>query len=100
MKQATRCIEIIRKFSWSQRINGYGDMVISHQIETALACGEITLDSVCHPIALKIREYDDKNGTDLLDVLATYIYSGLSVKISSEYLHMHINTVYQRIHKL
>lgn len=100
MKQATRCIEIIRKFSWSQRINGYGDMVISHLIDTALACGEITLDSVCHPIALKIREYDDKNGTDLLDVLATYIYSGLSVKISSEYLHMHINTVYQRIHKL
>ena len=100
MKQATRCIEIIRKFSWSQRINGYGDMVISHLIDTALACGEITLDSVCHLIALKIREYDDKNGTDLLDVLATYIYSGLSVKISSEYLHMHINTVYQRIHKL
>lgn len=100
MKQATRCIEIIRKFSWSQRINGYEDMVISHLIDTALACGEITLDSVCHPIALKIREYDDKNGTDLLDVLATYIYSGLSVKISSEYLHMHINTVYQRIHKL
>ena len=100
MKQATRCIEIIRKFSWSQRINGYGDMVISHLIDTALTCGEITLDSVCHPIALKIREYDDKNGTDLLDVLATYIYSGLSVKISSEYLHMHINTVYQRIHKL
>lgn len=33
-------------------------------------------------------------------MLATYIYSGLSVKISSEYLHMHINTVYQRIHKL
>lgn len=60
MKQATRCIEIIRKFSWSQRINGYGDMVISHLIDTALACGEITLDSVCHPIALKIREYDDK----------------------------------------
>ena len=100
MKHATRCIEIIRKFNWSQRINGYGDIVISHLIDTALACGEITLDSVCHPIALKIREYDDKNGTDLLDVLATYIYSGLSVKISSEYLHMHINTVYQRIHKL
>lgn len=100
IKQATRCIEIIRKFNWSQRINGYGDMVISHLIDTALACGEITLDRVCHPIALKIREYDDKNGTDLLDVLATYIYSGLSVKISSEYLHMHINTVYQRIHKL
>lgn len=100
MRQTVRVIEIIRKYKWSQRINGYGDMVISHLIDTALMHGEITLDSICHPITLKIREYDEKNDTDLLDVLATYIFSGLSVKVAAEYLHMHINTVYQRIHKL
>lgn len=100
MKQTVRCIEIMRKFHWNQRINGYGDMVVSHLIDTALNAGEITLDSICNPITLKIREYDRQNGTDLLEVLAAYIYRGLSVKEASEYLHMHINTVYQRIHRL
>lgn len=74
MRQTVRVIEIIRKYKWSQHINGYGDMVISHLIDTALMHGEITLDSICHPITLKIREYDEKNDTDLLDVLATYIF--------------------------
>lgn len=100
MHQAVRCIEMVRKFPWNQRVNGYGDMVISHLMDTALNAGEITLDSICNPIALKIREYDQKNGTDLLEVLAAYIYCSLSVKITAEYLHMHINTVYQRIHRL
>lgn len=100
MHQAVRCIEMVRKFPWNQRVNGYGDMVISHLMDTALNAGEITLDSVCNPITLKIREYDQQNGTDLLEVLAAYIYCSLSVKITAEYLHMHINTVYQRIHRL
>lgn len=100
MKQAVKCIDLLRKYDWTQRFNGYGDMVITHLIDSSLMHGECTLNSICHPITLKIREYDTQNNTDLLDVLAAYIFSGLSVKIASEYLHMHSNTVYQRVHKL
>ena len=78
----------------------FADSIVTYLVKTSVNCGEFTMESLCHPSVYKIFEYDKKYGSDYMNFLRIYIYSGGSVKRTAEALFMHKNTVYQKIEKL
>ena len=100
LRQAIKCIELNRQNNWDIVFNDYSNLVISHMMETCVRYGETRLEDLCHPITLKIREYDEKHHTNLLNVLTAYVFSGLSARRTARAMHLHPNSVYQRVHKL
>lgn len=98
-----QAIEVI-KVLWNT-LNGvyyyaFADIIVTYLVKTSVNSGEFTMESLCHPNVYKIYEHDRKYGSDYMNFLRIYIYSGGSVKRTAEALFMHKNTVYQKIEKL
>lgn len=52
------------------------------------------------PAIQRLQEYDRKNRTNYMNILKTYLLSGLNFKKASERLYMHRNTLIYRIEKI
>ncbi len=55
---------------------------------------------LCHPVVSKLAEYDEQHGTDLQKTLFVYLLNRQNHVIAAEQLHIHRNTLNQRITRL
>jgi hypothetical protein len=73
---------------------------LSEAITTPLVnriAAEIPLYPLCHREAIRIYEYDQKNGTELLLTLETYLMQYKSLKAAAEELFIHRSTLTYRL---
>ena len=100
VRQAIEAISYTLQLFQNQHFFAYANMIVSILGLSYVNLNHLTLDDVCHPTVLKIREYDREYHTDYLSFLSTYMYLSMSVKKTAEFLNIHKNTVYQRVQKL
>ena len=63
-------------------------------------CPDENIERYLHPAIRKLEEYDRKNDSGLLETLRTYLEAGSSIKLTSEKLFMHRNSVLYRLNKI
>ena len=55
---------------------------------------------LCHPALVHLFRYDQKNGTELLPTLETYVQCNCNAVTAANTLFIHRNTFYQRLNKI
>ena len=93
--QHTLCRVALGLGNQNQRIRYYGETMIKH-VANILA-SSISLKSICHRAALRIYNYDKKNGTELLPALEAYLRNNKSIKAAANELFIHRNTLSYRL---
>ncbi len=58
----------------------FADSIVTYLVKTSVNCGEFTMESQPSPACIRFFEYDKKYGSDYMNFLRIYIYSGGSVK--------------------
>lgn len=61
---------------------------------------EVPPEMLLHPMVRKIQEYDQANGTNLLETLKIYLNNRCNAAETSSQLHMHRNTLLHRIKRI
>lgn len=79
-------------------IRHYKDVLPSHLVNTLLS--GVAIKSLCHLSAIKIYEYDIKNGTELLLTLESYLLHNKSLQESASKLFIHRNTMTYRLNSI
>ncbi len=59
-----------------------------------------SLKSLCHPGVLRLKEHDNKYGTDFVRCLQIYIFHGCNIAQTAKDLFMHRNTLKYRLGKI
>jgi hypothetical protein len=59
-----------------------------------------SLKSICHPKIQQLRLYDEKNNTDLIYNLTTYLQNGRNIQHTADKLFIHRNTLTYRLEKI
>ncbi|GFN23726.1 PucR family transcriptional regulator [Thermanaeromonas sp. C210] len=59
-----------------------------------------SLKSLCHPLVLKLKEYDEKNNTEYVRCLYTYLQNGLNISQTAKKLFIHRNTLTYRLSRI
>lgn len=54
----------------------------------------------CHPALTLLRQYDYKNNTQLYHTLCVYLETGCSIKLTSEQLYIHRNSMVYRLNRI
>ncbi len=100
--QSVTAIEIndFYNYTLNYRVVKYSDFSITHLLKIVSQSSNIRIIDFCHPTLLYIMEYDRKNHTDYLNTLSAYILSNNSIKLASQVLYIHANTMYNRIAKI
>lgn len=88
-----------RRFVYFEEISAY---YMIHICSLALEnhYGHNKLVYLAGPASMEVIRYDRAHGTDLLNFLYEYLESGCSIADTAERLHMHRNTVNNRIKKV
>ena len=60
----------------------------------------LPVHALCHPAAVKLYQYDSRNGTDLLVTLEKYLLYNKSIQKAGEELYIHRNTIVYRKQKI
>ncbi len=55
---------------------------------------------LCHPGLVQLHRYDQKNGTELLRTLETYVGNNCNAVTAANALFIHRNTFYQRLNRI
>jgi hypothetical protein len=79
----------------NKRIRPLGDAVTTPIVNRIAA--DIPLYPLCHREAIRIYEYDVRNGTELLLTLETYLMQYKSLKAAAEELFIHRSTLTYRL---
>lgn len=58
------------------------------------------LGRFCHPALVTLRQYDHQNNTQLYETLCIYLDKGCSIKLTSESLYIHRNSLVYRINRI
>ncbi len=58
------------------------------------------LETIIHPAIRKLLAYDNENHTDYLETLKVYLNNRASITSASKQLHMHRNTLQNRINRI
>jgi sugar diacid utilization regulator len=58
------------------------------------------LEDVCHPAIVRLKQYDERKGTVLLDTLSKYLYFNRSPSHTAQAMNMHRNTLFYTINKI
>ncbi|WP_026425860.1 helix-turn-helix domain-containing protein [Actinokineospora inagensis] len=65
-----------------------------------LLLGNADLESYVHNNLGPVLDYDDRRGTELLHTLDAYFTSGANLTRAKDLLHVHVNTVVQRLERI
>jgi hypothetical protein len=79
----------------SRRVLYYRDVAELHIIHELSSC--FPLRATCHVAAVRLREYDAANGTELLLTLETYLMNNKSLMTASNKLYIHRSTMTYRL---
>lgn len=97
----TRIIEVGRLVAPAKKIYYY-DAFSFHMLlyEFSKNSEAIHIKTLCCSEALTLHDHDEKNDTNLLESLATYLLMERSLKKAAEKLHMHRNSLVYRLEKI
>ncbi len=76
----------------------YSDIAVRHMIQHALSDEDLSL--LLDPAVDTLRRYDQRNGTDYLNTLKTYLQNERNITETSRRLYIHRNTLLYRIERL
>ncbi|MBM7770531.1 sugar diacid utilization regulator [Actinokineospora baliensis] len=62
--------------------------------------GDADLEGYVHNTIGPVLEYDDRRGTELLRTIEAYFTAGANLTRAKENLHVHVNTVVQRLERI
>lgn len=99
-RQAEKVVKILFSTKGEERYYAFAESIITYLVKESTGCNDKLMRSLCHPNVYRIYEFDKRNGTDYIEFLSAYIYSERNVQRTSENLHIHKNTVYQKIEKI
>lgn len=96
--QSIKAAEIGKSLRKDECLFSYDEYVYYHIGELLSLHGK--LSDFYHPIIFEIREYDNKNNTNLLETLAQYLLHVDSPNVAAANLFIHRNTLFYRINKI
>ena len=97
-EQAYAAIELGQRFSPDQEVCRYVDYQV-FDLFSAVSSPD-SLGRFCHPALARLRQYDHKNNTQLYETLCVYLDCGGSIKLSSEQLYIHRNSLVYRLDRI
>ncbi len=59
-----------------------------------------TLICLCHPLILRLYQYDLENQSDYLHILETWLMNGCNMTRAGQHLHFHRNSMLYKIHRI
>ncbi len=96
--QACRALELENRLRFGSIVCKYADYAFFDLL------GEVkkpnTLEAYCHPALKLLRRYDSENNTELFRTLETYLSCDCSIKLSSEKLFIHRNSLTYRLKRI
>lgn len=97
-RQSKKALELSLHLNDQKVICKYEDYAFHH---LAQICSKMTnIKEMCHPCVLSIQDYDEQNGTNLLESLYFYLKYEKSIHSAAQAMHVHRNTLYNRICKI
>ncbi|MEU6403428.1 helix-turn-helix domain-containing protein [Streptomyces sp. NPDC046985] len=94
--EARRCLEALHLLGRS----GDGAAVQDLGFLGVLLAGERDVAGFVDRTIGRVRAYDERRGTDLIRTLEAYFASGMSPARTKDALHVHVNTVAQRLERV
>ena len=67
-------------------------------LETCSKGGDLL--QYCSPMLLRLLNYDQKNGTDLMNTLYEYLENSRNINQTAEVLYVHKNTLLNRLNRI
>lgn len=97
--------ELLLRVVEAARAANYSHLLVSLQTFGALGAflSQVTIEPTKRAISQQLRpllEYDETHGTQLVETAMTYFDAGQSVKQAAQDLHVHENTVRQRLDRI
>ncbi len=96
--QAYTALEMGQKLKAEEMICLYQDYQIFDLLSEVKAPDE--LGRYCHPALAALRQYDHANNSKLYQTLCIYIEKGCNIKLTSESLYIHRNSLVYRISRI
>lgn len=81
--------------SWCYSFEDYALYYFIHYGSTRLPPRHL-----CHPSLVRLYQYDQENGTDLLHTLEVYVTNNCNAATAANLLYIHRNTFYQRLNRI
>ena len=81
-----------------ENVTMYRDVMPRHIISNLSSL--LPVHALCHPAAVKLYQYDSRNGTELLVTLEKYLLYNKSIQKAGEELYIHRNTIVYRKQKI
>lgn len=97
-EQANSALELGLKLAPGENICRYLDYQI-FDLFSNIKSPE-SLGRFCHPALSLLRQYDHKNNTQFYQTLCAYLDCGCSIKITSEQLYIHRNSLVYRLNRI
>ncbi|NLO97086.1 MAG: hypothetical protein GX091_03270 [Peptococcaceae bacterium] len=97
-KLASACVELGSQINPEETLYFFEDYAIFHMIR--LCSEKYDLTMFCHPKAMKIYKYDQRNKTDYLFTIYTYILKEKNIVATSKKLGIHRNSLVYRIKRI
>ena len=99
LKQADAAIRLA-SMREEGRVLPYDDVVAQHIGEHAVTGSRSALDLFAMPELRILEELDAQGGSDYIDSLAAYLNSGRNVAKAAQLIHVHKNSMYNRISRI
>lgn len=97
-EQADQAIPLGKKLGREQAVYLYEDYGIYHMLQVLETSHSI--QDFCHPLVLKLQEYDRRHKTEYLKTLYTFMTHLRSLAATAEALFIHRNTLAYRLSKI
>ncbi|MBM7790243.1 helix-turn-helix domain-containing protein [Tenggerimyces flavus] len=94
--EATRCVRSLLALGRA----GHGAALADLGFVGQLIGDRTDLASYVRAILGPVLDYDERRGTDLIDTLRAYFDSGTNLTRAKDSLHVHVNTVVQRLDRI
>lgn len=97
-EQAYAALELGQRFTPGQEVCRYLDYQV-FDLFTAVSSPD-SLGRFCHPALAQLRQYDHKNNTQLYKTLCVFLDCGGSIKLTSQQLYIHRNSLVYRLNRI
>lgn len=91
-------LEYLKRHAYNDRL--YHFYEFADQYSKWLLAENMPINTIEHPMIRKIIDYDKKHKSDYLETLKCYFKNESSIAITSNYLHMHRNSLLYRINRI
>lgn len=96
--QAFAALELGQKLKSEEPVCFYQDYQFFHLLTETKSPDK--LGSFCHPALAALRQYDHANNSQLYKTLCVYIEKGCNIKLTSENLFIHRNSLVYRLDRI